>query len=345
MLCAALVCTYGCVDEAPVSILPAHEGAEITAPTHEEETPAEEETPQPPPADTPENGGEENDEENGGEGPEEDGTAEPPAGEEQTVTVRFYSCEGEALDIKSYPLGTVLSQTDMPNCTAPPGYRCIWKIPSEALTSDKDCHAVRYEEISTASEFLAVSGERKYTLADDIDFSDVDTSARTVDEATGGLIAAFSGEIVGNGKTLSGLTVAGEAKSLFGALQGATIRGLSIEAEFSGKLLPAGGSKASACALIGKMTDGTLLADCRFTVRYSAAATEQNPSAGLVRLLYGGGFSNCELQVDAVYGDSASEHIYAACVWKHTSITFEGLEVAPTVTLSHYKDSSEFYQE
>ncbi len=182
----------------------------------------------------------------------------------------------------------------------------------------------QYEEISSLSEFLAMSATGKYKLVSDIDFSEY----RNENAAYGnwitakggeGLIPEFSGVLDGNGHSIKNVTLATQTdQALFGTLTG-TIKNVKFEnVEIKGYTHKesATGRYSVRSALIYKMkynaTVKNVVADvtiscngASYTESTNWAAAEQN--AGLVACFIGGKITDVEMTFDSPTNDSLAD--------------------------------------
>lgn len=306
VLCALTLVFAGGCEETPLSLLlPAHEGEQVQSPPQsEEETPAP--TPTPTPTPTPPT--QENQTDSGEETEEEQ--EEPPVSppqEQEKITVRFIFFD-ESSVTKEFDKGAVVTLEDVPDFTGDTRYRYGWDLDGVPLVEDVDYRQTRYEPVSSASEFMSMQAEENYFLEEDITLSKFST------------LPAFNGVIEGNGKTLS-LTVCGQTKTLFEEFNG-TLQNITVNAIFQGKTV-ADITTAQSCALFNKITGNATFKNCRFTVAFTASATEKNPSAGLALDLQNASFENCSLETKA----DGLEYIYAVCKRKSSSVTLAGLTV------------------
>ena len=299
VLCAlTLVVPSGC-EKAPLSLLlPAHEGEQVQTPQDEEETP----TPTPPAQDSQTNGKQETEEEQ--EEQEEQPPVSPPQTQEK-ITVRFIFFD-ESSTTKEFDKGAVVTLADVPTFTEEAGYYYAWDLDGASLLENADYRQTRYISLSSASEFLQIQAGGNYFLEEDITLSNVST------------LPAFEGVMEGNGKTLK---IEHAKQTLFEGFCG-TMKNITVDAVFDGKEAIAG-TTAKHCALFKTLSGSATFKNCRFTVEFTASATEGNPSAGLALDIQNAGFENCSLETKA----DGLEYIYAVCVQKNSSVTLAGLTV------------------
>lgn len=289
----------------------------------EPETPETPETPEDPEASqTPEPSEPEKGEDDGGD------EKETPV----THTVRFYSPEGEIVEEVTVEAGASLTKNDIPTVERT-GYRCVWTLPSEPLTDDVDCYSAWYKEIATATDFLRIGESERCILTQNISFAN---TAYTVDGETGALIPFFSGELDGNGYTISDLILSGEAKSVFGVLENAALYNITVEnIRFDGRANLLDERFANGCAFIQTVKGQTKIRDCDFAIDFQAKA-KTTFSAGLVYALEAGEISNTRLTVTTPSDDSSTDGVYGVCVYKSERVSLDGvvLVAAPTIQKS-----------
>ena len=307
VLCALTLVFAGGCKEAPLSLLlPAHEGEQVqTPPQSEEETP----TPTPPvstpPAQENQTDGEQETEEEKEEQEEQEETPVSPPQTQEKITVRFIFFD-ESSATKEFDKGAVVTLADVPDFTEESGYRYGWNLDGAPLLENTDYMQTRYVPIFSADEFLQMQSEENYFIEEDITLSNFST------------LPAFQGVIEGNGKTLK---IENTEKTLLNEFCG-TLQNITVNAVFKGKKAIAG-TTAKNCALFNDIKGNANFKNCRFTVEFTASATEDKPSAGLAINLLGASFENCSLETKA----NGLQHIYAVCKQKSASVTLAGLTV------------------
>ncbi|MBR1677537.1 MAG: InlB B-repeat-containing protein [Clostridia bacterium] len=197
-----------------------------------------------------------------------------------------------------------------------------FKASATPLKDDVTLTAVMYKGIRTTDDFMAISGDKRYILLNDIDFTDVNYSQ----------INSFSGTLEGNGYAVKNVTMqavakgcgegAGLFKTLSGTLQNIKFENIVINATDGGDCGGAGLIASYFTGVVDKVyITGTMHGTCKTTTPTSNGVEAAGTWAGACF-----GYSSESAKLKAIITDIAVDEgnnifLVSGLAW-HTSANY-----------------------